>query len=85
MINTQNFKDKFTLNGYDVSDMFVKTAESLLDGHMEYRTKHVYPLINKQINIAISRVGSGEMSAKEAMQKAQKEAVKQLKRMGMKI
>jgi len=85
VINTQTFKDKFMINGYDVADMFVKTAATLTDGHMEYRTKHVYPQIDKQLNIAIERCGSGQMSAKEAMTKAQAASVKELKRMGIKL
>ena len=33
---------------------------------MKYRTVHVYPQVNAQINQAIERVVSGQMSAKEA-------------------
>ncbi|MCP5155554.1 MAG: extracellular solute-binding protein [Ectothiorhodospiraceae bacterium] len=85
VIETPDFRKKFMINDYDVGDMYVKTADSLTDGHMEYRTKHVYPQIDKQLNIAIERCGSGEMTAKEAMQKAQAAAVKELKRMGIKL
>ena len=52
---------------------------------MKYRTVHVYPQVNAQINQAISRVISGQMKAKESLALAQSNAIADLKRAGVKL
>jgi multiple sugar transport system substrate-binding protein len=52
---------------------------------MKYRTVPVYPQVDKEIDIAIQNIASKQMSAKDAMQNAQANAVTQLKRSGIKL
>ena len=52
---------------------------------MKYRTVHVYPQANAQINQAISRVSPGQMKAKESLALAQANAIADLKRAGVKL
>ena len=54
-------------------------------GYMKYRTVHVYPQVDKQIDIAIQNIASRQMSAKEAMQQAQQNSLNELKRAGIKL
>ena len=52
---------------------------------MKYRTVHVYPQVDKQIDMAIQNIVSKQMSAKEAMEQAQQNSLNELKRAGVKL
>jgi len=52
---------------------------------MAYRTIHVYPQVDKQIDIAISTIASGQMPAKEGMRQAQVNAIADLKKAGVNL
>jgi multiple sugar transport system substrate-binding protein len=52
---------------------------------MKYRTIHVYPQVDKQIDIAIQNIVSKQPSAKEAMAQAQQNSLSELKRAGVKL
>ena len=73
------------INGRDVAKIYLDTVELGARGYMKYRTVPVYPQVDKEIDIAIQNIASKQMSAKEAMQKAQANAVTQLKRSGIKL
>ncbi|HEV8308380.1 MAG TPA: extracellular solute-binding protein [Methylomirabilota bacterium] len=79
------FKQKMTINGRDVADLYLKTIDLAARGYMKYRTVHVYPQVDKQIDKAIELITSGQMSAREAMQKAQANSVADLKKAGVKL
>jgi multiple sugar transport system substrate-binding protein len=73
------------INGVDTGQLFTDTLAYSSRGYMKYRTMHVYPQVNAQINQAISRVVSGQMKAKESLAQAQANAVADLKRAGVKL
>ena len=52
---------------------------------MAYRTVPPYPQVDREINIAIESIVSGEKSAKEAMAAAQSNSIAQLQRAGVKL
>ena len=52
-----------TVNGHDVAKLYVDTIDLAAAGHMKYRTVHVYPQVDKQIDKAIENIVSGQMSA----------------------
>ena len=52
---------------------------------MKYRTVPVYPQVNVQINQALGRIITGQMSAKESMNQAQTAVMADLKRAGVKL
>ena len=54
-------------------------------GYMKYRTVHVYPQVDKQLNKAIERIASRQMSAAEAMKQAQAGSIAELKRAGVRV
>jgi multiple sugar transport system substrate-binding protein len=52
---------------------------------MVYRTVHVFPQVDKQLDKAIELVASGQMSGKEAMKSAQENSINDLKKAGVKL
>ena len=85
LIERPEFKQKLMINGLDVAKIYLDTVELGASGYMKYRTVPVYPQVDKEIDIAIQNIASKQMSAKEAMQNAQANAVAQLKRAGVKL
>ena len=73
------------VNGVDTGKLFLDTLEFAKQGHMAYRTVHVYPQANAQINQAIGRVTSGQMSAKESLKLAQQNTIADLRRSGIRF
>ena len=85
LLNSPAYKQKMVINGVDTGQLFLDTIALVSRGYMKYRTMHVYPQVNAQINQAISRVISGQMKAKESLAQAQANAIADLKRAGVKL
>ena len=80
------YKENMTLNGIDVASIYVKVLEmGGQTGHMAYRTVPVFPQAGDKINKAIERIVTKQQTAKEAMKQAQKEAISDLKKAGVKM
>jgi multiple sugar transport system substrate-binding protein len=75
-----------TFNGQDVAALYLRVLEDAGRlGYMRYRVVPVYPQIGDKMNKAIERIATNQQSAKEAMAQAQREAVLELKKAGIKI
>ena len=85
LIDSPEFKGKLLVNGQDISKIYLDTIAMGARGYMKYRTIHVYPQVDKQIDIAIQNIASHQLSAKEAMQQAQQNSLNELKRAGVKL
>ncbi len=85
LIDSPEFKKKLTINGVDVAKLYLDTIDLAASGYMTYRTVHVYPQVDKQIDIAIQTIGSKQMSAADAMRRAQEASIADLKRAGIKL
>ena len=85
IIDSPEFKQKMTVNGHDVAKIYVDTIDLAAKGHMKYRTVHVYPQVDRQIDKAIELVASGQMSAKEALKQANENAIADLRRAGVSL
>src|ERR1044071_8473969 len=85
LIESPEFKGKLNINGHDITKIYLDTIALGTRGHMKYRTVHVYPQVDKQIDIAIQNIVSRQLSAKEAMQQAQQNSLNELKRAGVKM
>jgi multiple sugar transport system substrate-binding protein len=85
LLSSPAYKQKMVINGVDTGQLFLDTIALASRGYMKYRTMHVYPQVNAQINQAISRVISGQMKAKESLALAQSNAIADLKRAGVKL
>lgn len=85
IIDSPEFKNKLTINNVDVAKLYLETIDLAASGYMKYRTVHVYPQVDKQIDIAIEAIGSKQMSAAEAMKRAQEGSIADLKRAGIQL
>jgi multiple sugar transport system substrate-binding protein len=79
LIESPEFKGQLTVNGHDIVKLYLDTIELGARGYMKYRTIYVYPQVDKQIDIAIQNVASGQMAARETMQQAQQNSLAELK------
>ena len=84
-MNGPEYRKSATINGYDLGDIYLKTLDLAKQGHMIYRTVSVFPQVNQVINQAISKIVSGQATAKEALVQAQQTALLDLKRAGVKL
>jgi multiple sugar transport system substrate-binding protein len=86
VIDTPEFRQRMRLNGQDVADIILASVDlAARQGHMRYRTVHVYPQVDKQLDKAIELIVSGQLSAKDAMRQAQAGSVNDLKRARVRI
>lgn len=85
VIESADFKKANTINGFDVGKIYLDTIDLAKQGHMKYRTVHVYPQVNAQINKAIENIASGQMKAPAAWKQAQENAIADLKRAGVNL
>ncbi len=85
LIDSPEFKCKLNVNGHDIVKLYLDTIDLGAHGYMKYRTIYVYPQVDQQIDIAIQNIASGQMAAKEAMQRAQHNSLAELKRAGLKL
>jgi multiple sugar transport system substrate-binding protein len=85
LIDSPEFKGKLTVNGHDIVKIYLETIALGAQGYMKYRTIYVYPQVDKQIDIAIQNIASGQLSAREAMHQAQQNSLAELKRAGIKL
>ena len=85
LIEGPELKGKMQINGHDVSKIYLDTIDLGSKGYMKYRTVPVYPQVDKEIDIAIQKIASQQMSAKEAMKQAQENSITQLQRSGVKL
>ena len=85
VIEAPEYKKQMVVNGVDTGQLFLDTLKFAEQGHMKYRTVHIYPQVNTQITQAISRIASGQMGAKESMAQAQANSIADLKRSGIRL
>lgn len=85
LIGSDIYKKKMVINGVDTGQLFLDTIALGAQGHMKYRTVHVYPQVNAQINQAMGRIISGQMKAKESLALAQANAIADLRRAGVRF
>lgn len=86
VITDPQYRQNMTFNGQDVAALYLKVLEeSGRLGYMKYRVVPVYPQVGDKINKAIERIATRQQPAKEAMAQAQREAVLELQKAGIKI
>jgi multiple sugar transport system substrate-binding protein len=85
LLDSEAYKQRMVINGVDTGKIFLDSIAMSEQGYMKYRTVHVYPQANAQINQAVSRVVSGQMKARESFAMAQANTVADLKRAGVKL
>jgi multiple sugar transport system substrate-binding protein len=83
--NAPEYRKLINVNGIDTGQIVLETIKLGEQGHMKYRTVPAYPQVNVQLNQAIGRIISGQMSAKESMAQAQASVIADFKRAGVKL
>jgi ABC-type glycerol-3-phosphate transport system substrate-binding protein len=73
------------INGIDVAKIYLDTLTRAGAGYTVYRTVPPYPPVDHEIDVAVQSIVSNQMSAKEAMQRAQQNSVRALQRAGVKL
>jgi multiple sugar transport system substrate-binding protein len=85
-IESAAYRNLMTLNGFDVGRLLLESVDLAgRGGYMKYRTVHVYPQVDKQLDKAIELIASGQLSAREAMAQAQAGSINDLKRAGVRV
>ncbi len=85
VFESPDYQKLIMVNGVDTGRLVLDTIKLGEQGHMKYRTVPVYPQVNVQINQALGRIITGQMSAKESMNQAQTAVMADLKRAGVKL
>jgi multiple sugar transport system substrate-binding protein len=86
VINDPQYRKIMTFNGQDVAALYLRVLEeSGRLGYMKYRVVPVNPQVGDKINKAIERIATRQQPAREAMAQAQREAVLELQKAGIKI
>jgi multiple sugar transport system substrate-binding protein len=86
VITDPQYRKNMTFNGQDLAALYLKVLEeSGRLGYMKYRVVSVYPQVGDKMNKAIERIATRQQPAKEAMAQAQREAVLELQKAGIKI
>ena len=80
-----DYRKLINVNGQDTGQLVLDTIKLSDQGHMKYRTVPVYPQVNVQLNQAIGRIVSGQMSARESMNMAQTSVLADFRRAGVKV
>ncbi|MHB1133523.1 MAG: extracellular solute-binding protein [Chloroflexota bacterium] len=85
VIDSPEFKKVNTVNGQDVAKIYLDSINKAASGYMAYRTIHVFPQVDQQIDKLIQNAVSGAMSIKDACAFAQTNAVAELKKAGINL
>ena len=85
IINSDVFVKSNTINGQNLAKFYVDTINKAAEGYMAYRTIHVYPQVDQQIDKLITNVVSGAMSVKDACKTAQANAIAEMKKAGVNV
>jgi multiple sugar transport system substrate-binding protein len=85
IVSSPVYRERTTLNGVDVTKIYFDSLATAQQGHMAYRTVHVYPQANAQITQAMERVVSGQMGARESFALAQRNTIADLRRAGVRF
>jgi multiple sugar transport system substrate-binding protein len=83
--DTGDYRKLINVNGQDTGQIVLDTIKLGEQGHMKYRTVPVYPQVNVQLNQALGRIISGQMSARESMNQAQTTVIADFRRAGVKL
>jgi multiple sugar transport system substrate-binding protein len=85
VMDAPDYRARTMVNGHDIAKIVQDTLELGAQGHMKYRTVHVYPQVNAQLNQIMERLISGQMTAREACRQGQQNALADLRRAGLRF
>jgi multiple sugar transport system substrate-binding protein len=87
VIESEVYRRLNTVKGQDLGALYLEVLELPAKGenYMAYRTVKEFPVVGDVINKAVEQVVTGQLSAGDAMNAAQEQAVANLRRAGTKL
>jgi multiple sugar transport system substrate-binding protein len=85
VLNDAEFKKKYQVAGSDVPALHEASLRASGAGYMAYRTVPEFPAVTERVVIALSAIGAGQKSARDAMMAANSEVIQILERGGHKV
>jgi multiple sugar transport system substrate-binding protein len=84
VIESEDYRKQNAVNGQDLGALYLEVLELPAKGenYMAYRTVREFPIVGDVINKAFEQVVTGQLSARDAMNAAQDQAVASLRRAG---
>jgi multiple sugar transport system substrate-binding protein len=84
VIQSEEYRKRNVVNGQDLGALYLEVLElpAKGDNYMAYRTVKEFPIVGDVINKAFEQVATGQLSAKDAMNAAQDQAIAGLRRAG---
>jgi multiple sugar transport system substrate-binding protein len=84
VIQSEEYRKRNVVNGQDLGALYLDVLElpAKGDNYMAYRTVKEFPIVGDVINKAFEQVATGQLSAKDAMNAAQDQAIASLRRAG---
>jgi multiple sugar transport system substrate-binding protein len=84
VIESEEYRKLNTVNGQDLGALYLEVLELPAKGanYMAYRTVKEFPIVGDVMNKAFEQVATGQLSARDAMNAAQDQAVANLRRAG---
>jgi multiple sugar transport system substrate-binding protein len=84
VIQSEEYRKRNVVNGQDLGALYLEVLElpAKGDNYMAYRTVKEFPIVGDVINKAFEQVETGQLSAKDAMNAAQEQAIANLRRAG---
>src|ERR1700751_2309816 len=87
VIQSEEYRKLNVVNGQDLGALYLEVLElpAKGDSYMAYRTVKEFPIVGDVINKSFEQVVTGQLSARDAMNAAQEQAIASLRRAGSKI
>jgi multiple sugar transport system substrate-binding protein len=84
VIESEDYRKLNTVNGQDLGALYLEVLElpARSENYMAYRTVREFPTVGDVINKAVEQVVTGQLSARDAMNAAQEQAIANLRRAG---
>ena len=84
VIESEDYRKLNTVNGQDLGALYLEVLELPAKGenYMAYRTVREFPVVGDVMNKAVEQVVTGQLSARDAMNAAQEQAIANLRRAG---
>jgi multiple sugar transport system substrate-binding protein len=83
VIQSDEYRKINTVNGQDLGALYLEVIELPAKGenYMAYRTVEQFPVVGDAVNDAVEQIVTGKLSARDAMNEAQAQAVANLRRL----
>jgi multiple sugar transport system substrate-binding protein len=81
VVQSEAYRKLNTVNGQDFGALYLEVLERPAQGenYMAYRTVKEFPIVGDAVNKAVEQVATGQLAARDAMNKAQQQAVANLR------